>query len=382
MVSIRSLLVALMLSQQSYAAAQQMLPVMVDSVWQLGSDKIRHQVKALQTETNPPVKSAVAPAGVFRCVWTKPLVLPITGFKSGDTLEITCSINENHSFKSVGILNDGNQQLAGVINTPETTLRVVITDEKSLKLKLQTRPARKKQFATVSVLRITPVPSDSFYFVQDTIFSLTQTIVRDTLIVSVLDDTLTLAPLWNIESRPAAFKKCQIPVSAEPNARLSHVSYWIGIGQDCLARYSTLEKTMPPAKNGPGVSPPICALTAGQFIALPTTQRHEVEWEFTTEREKREADKSRKPGSTVFAECRQLQSCTLGFSRSGKAMLGTSTVPVSKEQLGVTVHFKNRNTVVGYPVRIILAGCFIRETPGAITRSVIQVKSYKEKTGR
>jgi hypothetical protein len=116
----------------------------------------------------------------------------------------------------------------------------------------------------------------------------------------------------------------------------------------------------------------------GQFTVLPDTPSHDVDWFFSGD----SAHNKPSGNNTLFPECKRSQSCTLRFRRAEKSKLGTSLVPVSKEQLRFVVNFRNRNTVIGYPVRIIVAGCFIRETQGEMTKSVLQTKSFKEEAGQ
>ncbi|MEN9414772.1 MAG: hypothetical protein RLZ62_1076 [Bacteroidota bacterium] len=378
----RSLFFLLMLSQLSPALSQQKFPEVIDTAWQSDPDKIRHLVKKLQIVAKPATRSTIGPGGIFRCAWNKPLELPVLGFNAGDTLEIKLSSPGKHRFRSVVVRNAEKQQLAGITNASEANFRLVAQNETALTLKLETRPTLKKQFTEISVSRISPVPSDSFYVVQDTTFSLKRTVISDTLLTSVLDDTLTLSPVWNIESKPVCFKKCVIPLPAEPDTRLSHISYWIGIGQNCLTQYARLEASVPANWSRPGVSAPVGAYTMGHLISLPVTQNHEVEWLFLKDNDKIKSENSRKFPVSLFPDCQQAQNCTLRFSRSRTARLGDSTIPVSEEQLGFVISFRNKNTVVGYPIRIIMIGCFVRETPGEMVRSILQIKSYKEEIHR
>ena len=374
----RSLFFLLMLSQLSPVLSQQKSPEVIDTTWQSGPDKIRHLVKKLQIVAKPASRSTIGPGGIFRCAWNKPLKLPVSGFSVGDTLEIKLSSPGKHRFRSVVLLNTEKQQLAGIINASEANFQLVAQNETTLTLRLETRPALKKQFAEISISRIRPAPSDSFYSVQDTIFSLKRAVISDTLLTPILDDTLTLSPLWNIESKPFSSRKCVIPLSAKPDTRLSHISYWIGIGQDCLTQYARLEASVPANWSRPGVSPPVGAYTMGHLISLPGTQHHDVEWLFLKNNDKTKNENSRKSSASLFPDCPQTQNCTLRFSRSRIARLGGSTIPVSDEQLSFVISFQNNNTVVRYPIRIVMVGCFIRETPGEIVRSILQVKSYKE----
>lgn len=378
MYSGRFLIVIMLISPVSPVLAQRQYPELIDTTWSVSSDKFRHVVKKLQTDVKPPARTSISPGGMFRCAWNKPLKLPVSGIKPKDTLEVIVSNSSGHPFKSATILDDKNKQLTGVVNAASVTLKLVVQNENLLTLKLETRPARKKQFASISVSRITPVPPSFFYNVSDTLFALTRPVVRDTLLVSLLDDTLSLPPVWNIDAQPASFKQCLVPVSVKPDAHLSHIAYWIGIGRNCLDNYTKMEADMPPPGNGPGVSPPIAAFTMGQFTVLPDTPSHDVDWFFSGD----SAHNKPSGNNTLFPECKRSQSCTLRFRRAEKSKLGTSLVPVSKEQLRFVVNFRNRNTVIGYPVRIIVAGCFIRETQGEMTKSVLQTKSFKEEAGQ
>ena len=378
MFSGRLLIVIMLISPISPVLAQQQYPEVIDTTWSVSNNKVRHVVKKLQTDVKPPARTSIAPGGMFRCAWNKPLKLPVSGFKPKDTLEIVVSNNSGLPFRSVSITEEKNKQLTGIVNAASATMKLVVQNENLITLKLETRPARKKQFASIAVTRITPVPPSFFYSVSDTLFALTRPVVRDTLLVPLLDDTLSLSPVWNIDAQPASFKKCLIPVSVKPDAYLSHISYWIGIGSNCLDNYTKMEAAMPPPGNGPGVSPPLAAFTMGKFTALPDTPSHDVDWSFTGDT----GQNTTSGKNTLFPECKKSQSCTLRFSRAEKSKLGTSLIPVSKEQLRFVVNFRNRNTVIRYPVRIIVAGCFIRETQGEMTKTVLQTTSFKEEAGQ
>jgi hypothetical protein len=164
----------------------------------------------------------------------------------------------------------------------------------------------------------------------------------------------------------------------KPDAYLGHISYWIGIGSNCLDNYTKMEAAMPPPRKWARCFSPLAAFTMGKFTALPDTPSHDVDCSFTGDT----GQNTTSGKNTLFPECKKSQSCTLRFSRAEKSKLGTSLIPVSKEQLRFVVNFRNRNTVIRYPVRIIVAGCFIRETQGEMTKTVLQTTSFKEEAGQ
>lgn len=72
----RLFIIILLLLPMSFILGQQQYPEVIDTTWPVGNDKIRHLVKKLQTNFQPPARERIAPGGEFRCAWNKPLVLP------------------------------------------------------------------------------------------------------------------------------------------------------------------------------------------------------------------------------------------------------------------------------------------------------------------
>ncbi|MFM7155358.1 MAG: hypothetical protein ACKOZV_14660, partial [Bacteroidota bacterium] len=119
----------MLISPISPVLAQQQYPEVIDTTWSVSNNKVRHVVKKLQTDLKPPARTSIAPGGMFRCAWNKPLKLPVSGFKPKDTLEIVVSNNSGLPFRSVSITEEKNKQLTGIVNAASATMKLVVQNE-------------------------------------------------------------------------------------------------------------------------------------------------------------------------------------------------------------------------------------------------------------
>ena len=97
----------------------------------------------------------------------------------------------------------------------------------------------------------------------DTVYEMPPTYLYDTLLLTVLDDSLKLSPTWDLEREPYGQLEVQVPKEAGKGYDLLYIAYWVGIGRRCLSEYLGMEATVPADWSKPGGANRLRSLWAG-----------------------------------------------------------------------------------------------------------------------
>lgn len=260
-----------------YRAVLGKSPVLIDTSYSvtaldtLGSTR-RHRSTQLVLKTRAYKADTLLPKGTFLVPRLRKKVIRYNGFQKGDTVFFDIKVAGKTPLRSIVLKDHRKLPINSAIDALVFADTLCINDEPYLDLYLTGTPAWKKQKVTVKVWRIRPSVVDSFHTVKDTVYMTRDSVRYDTLAVTVKDDSLQLAPVLDISSKPPPYLgRMEIEIAAKlPNGfRLVSIAYWVGVGATCLADYQTIEKTIPPNWSLPGAPIAIGALGNGHPIFLP-----------------------------------------------------------------------------------------------------------------
>ncbi|HNM27524.1 MAG TPA: hypothetical protein PKL15_18900, partial [Saprospiraceae bacterium] len=242
--------------------------------------------KELIVQPRQAQKSRLSPSGVIRVKKNPETRLVYRDFLPGDTLLFYAKCRGKGVFASASLVDQDSNQFARALNTPEFQSMVVAGKEQSLSLLLKPRWRLKKTYADVAVTRIRPMPSDSFYQITDSLFRSTTQIIYDTTGLSILDDSLRIAPLWNLEAEPMACLQVDVPPALAEAGELEYIAYWYGPDAGAVTQYRLLEASVPATWSLPGLPPALGAYALGRNVALPEGRLPELESGFVSNGQK------------------------------------------------------------------------------------------------
>jgi hypothetical protein len=351
--------------------------IQIDTLIQMGEGKVKRHIQTLKIEKKQAIISELTPAGVFPIRWKSGLVLRYQDFKPGDTLIFKAQATSEKALKAFQVVDEQGNQIGRSASETEFYLQYIVPKIQTLELRIHKRLNLKKQSATVQITRIRPEPPDSFYLVIDTLFSIKKTYTRDTLLTIIRDDTLQIAPIWNIEQSPFAIAHCNIPIQLKPNINLSHVAYWIGIGRDCIQDYQALETTVPAEWSKPGAPVALGALAMGRFLTLPGSPIKDIQYAFTPASDKAGLKNGKNPKTELFTTCKPYNFCILPYSGDNSVSLGSSRF-MSMAAFDFNIQFYNKSTVNTYPIAIKMVACYIKVEAGPEEKTVLETKTYQK----
>lgn len=231
---------------------------------------VRHRSKQLVLKTRTYKPDTLLPKGTFGIPRLGKKVIRYGAFQKGDTVFFDVQARGKKPLRTIALKNHKGQWVNGTTDAMAFADTLVMDDDTPyIDLYLRGTPAWKKQAVSVKVWRIRPTVVDSFYAVKDTFYRTSTHYVYDTLALTVKDDSLQLTPVRDIESDPTGRMEIQVPVTRPDGYDLRFVAYWIGIGQDCLLDYQTIEKTVPPDWGLPGAPLALGAYGMGHPLFLP-----------------------------------------------------------------------------------------------------------------
>ena len=337
------------------------------------------QTGALKTIQHAGVPTRLLPSGphlIPRLGKTRSV--PYTGFQAGDTLHFLVEAPEN-PVKEIYLTDDAGNLRNRMTNAARFADTIVVKTEKTLTLHLRGKPGLKKKFASVSVLRIRPVRSDSFYVVSDSLFESKTTTVADTLLFTVVDDSLQISPVWNIESVPYGMLEIQIPRMAAEGYALMHAAYWVGIGRDCLNDYHTFEATVPADWSKPGAPPALGAFALKRPLFLPATGVTEVHCTFSATPKTIVIKAGKNPLPAPLAQLPGGKNAGLLSPEylKNRAVSGTSRTTATSSY-NFYACFQNISTVNTWPVALKVVGVYRKETVTPAGSKFLQEKTYQK----
>lgn len=334
------------------------------------SDPLCYVEGRLVIRDHPVQVRQLLPAGPHRLPRLgKSRSIPYSDFSPGDTLTFTATVKGEKPLKEIFLTGPSGERISGTVNALSYADTLVVAQETSFTLHLDGRAALGQQFVEVAVQRIRPMASDSFYQLTDSVFTTTDTLVFDTLLVTAIDDSLLLAPIWNIEQSPFGCLKVQVPTQPAAGLNLRQVAYWIGTGRDALNAYLELEPTVPPEWSLPGAPPALGALGFGRPIVLPFISTQDVICSFSK-------TARAGPGKKSIAPLAQLPEQKNAGILSREILDDWSSdgvIEASKLQSRTFYAcFQNISTVNTYPVAIKVVGYYFKLKD---TKVGVQLKS-------
>lgn len=241
---------------------------------------------------------------------------------------------------------------------------VVAGNEKYWELNLSGKFGWKKQKANIAVWRIHPARMDTICQNWDTLYAQEYKTVYDTVAVTIIDDSLQLAPVWDIEKKPLGYFELEVPDTLPKGLRLLYVTYWGGINRPCLNAYQNLEASVPKTWSRPGVPPALCAYGMGHPLSLPQVRVSDVDMTFVT---------------TPSAPLNGL------WEISFRKNAGQLTLKQLRDDLNngkqakyyqFWVVFKNKNTVNDYPVQLKMIAFYQEKKLIRMERKIVETKMY------
>lgn len=323
--------------------------------------EVVRRARALTIIPGTSKRMQIQPRGSVRLKNFKNTTRSCTDFMQGDTLIFQVNALKNTSLGRVTLADQDGNVLNSQINPGASfSDTVVIRNEKTLTLTMTPKPAVRKKYADVSVWRIRASRADTFYTVTDSTFLLHETVQYDTLVVTLFDDSLLLAPIWNIEQSPYADFTVQFASRSPQLGELAFVTYWLGVGRPVIRAFSALDAAVPPEWSRPDVSPFLGALGFRHPLALTEPNSKEVLAVYTNAdgRKSFRAGKlksdnrlpmSKGPGYGIADR----QELLKGSNRRNDANTGTET-------LTFYACFQNKSTVNTYPVAFKMAGFYLQ----------------------
>ncbi|MCK6694168.1 MAG: hypothetical protein L6Q97_18960 [Thermoanaerobaculia bacterium] len=337
------------------------------------------QTGALKTIRRPATATRLLPSGPHLLPRLgKTRSIPYTGFQPGDTLQFLADAPES-PLKEIYLTDDAGNVRNRLTNAIRFADTIVVKTEKTLTLHLRGKAGLKKKLASVSVLRIRPVRSDSFYVVSDSLFESKTTTVADTLLFTVVDDSLQISPVWNIESVPYGSLEVQIPRMAADGYTLMHAAYWVGIGRDCLNDYQAFEATVPADWSKPGAPPAMGAFALKRPLFLPATGVNEVHCAFSATPETIFINTAKKPLPPSLARLPQGKNAgLLSPDYLGKRAVRGISRTTSTPSYNFYACFQNISTVNTWPVALKVVGVYRKETVTPAGTEFLQEKTYQK----
>lgn len=331
--------------------------------------------KDLIVQSKPAVRTQLSPAGVTRVRSLKETKLIYRDFLPGDTLVYYAKSRGKGLFASASLFDQDSTQLSHAINTPVFQGVVVVSAEKAISLILKSKLRLKKDYADVAVWRIRPMPSDTFYQVTDSLFRSKTETFYDTTGLTILDDSLLVAPLWNLEAGQTASMTVQAPTELVGAGKLDFIVYWYGPDRPYATQYSWLEASVPAAWSLPGLPPALGAYALGHKLALPEARLDKLESAFTSARDQ-----------ALFLRNKAYQRLLPVFPNFGKVKasdlnkwgLKAETAKKGEHVYKFYLCFRNLSTVDTYQPFLKVVGIYTKVKNTVTTQQFIQTNTRKE----
>lgn len=352
----------------------------VQTAWSgvLSTDKPGEQIKRKRTlvvQDNPAKTLKLSPAGTMRIRHRRETRLTYDELAPGDTLKYSVTCRGKAELSEASLTDQDNVQLAKSLNTPVFQGMLVISRQTSVNLVLKAKKLFKKTYADVNVWRIRPTPSDSFYQTTDSLFRSSETIIYDTTAITILNDSLQMEPLWNLEGKPTQAFQIRVPKKLAKAGDLHYIAYWYGASRAETALYTALEATIPPDWSRPGLPNALGAYALGHPVALPETTSTDLEIAFTSAAQKT-LFQSKKKYKKLFATMPNFDT----VKASELSSLGIQEHPAAKDGGAYEFYlcFNNRSTVNTYQTALKVAGFYRKVKTVVKTTAFIETKTSTE----
>jgi hypothetical protein len=344
--------------------------------------------KTLSTKTHPPLLTVLQAPQMIRLRNWKTDTVPIASeFIKGDTLIFSIKAFGKTKLSSCELQDQDAKVLGSALDFTDFSDTLVIRTEKKLRLFLKPQLSLRKKYAQLSVLRIRPVATDTFYQVIDSTFRTTENTLYDTLVLTVFDDSLELAPIWNIEQTPYGEFKVDLPVSGPKLGQLAYIVYWLGIGRAAINEFQQLETSVPPDWSRPGASVPLGALGFGHQLAFLQQPAPEVSFACTNlnGRDLFKAGKTIKTNSVIpnlnkqnYGVADYCQTSTDPKCIHSNDIKRIKDPKTGIETLAFYTCFRNKSTVDPFPVALKIVGFYRQKKKTVTTTQLLKIENYQE----
>lgn len=326
--------------------------------WLDDKKNIRERIEKIDTTTIPSKKkdlfksklTLLPKPGKIRTIVCKDL-------KKGDTLHFSLSSDE--PLKSVW-LTKGGLELTRTNNTKEWSHTLLVQDTQSITLSFRGFFSLKANPTKVQITQSEPAKIKLSRSVTDTTYQRKVVTVYDTVLFPVVDQSLVLSPVWDLEKVPFGQIEVQIPKTVGEGYCLQGMAYWLGIERVCLDNYLKFEATVPPDWSKPGVPPALGALALGRPLIFPPIGNVGVVYNFSKSPLSR--DRFGKISGLPFRSSLALNA---GYRDSiaikGMCVEGWSQAN-NVSSYNFYACFQNKSTVDPYPVQLKVVGVYFKRT--------------------
>ena len=285
-------------------------------------------------------------------------------FEKGDTLVFAVNATGKTPLKEIYLYDPQGRRISGNIDALAYSDTIVAGNEPFYSLHIKNKAGWKKQYADVSVLRIRPVQADSFYTVIDSVYQIKNYFTYDTLLLTIADDSLFLAPLLNIESEPFGCFELLVPKMTPDSARLSHVVYWMGIGRNSIQDYQTLEATVPQNWSRPGAPVALGAYGMGRPLIMPGITTSDVTPAFN------------KTGARIGKNAGTLFDLSLRKNTGILSETQLKKATANSKGYRFFACFQNKSAVNTYPVQLKMIAYYRKEQLKQRELQLVSIKTH------
>jgi hypothetical protein len=295
-------------------------------------------------------------------------------FLAGDSVIVEVKAIRGGKFKKISFTKGESSVRAATYKTRKFTTSFHIDSAATYTLEINNEWGIRARFCKVSVKKTPKIIPRIYTIEYDTLIQVdtfTEVTSVDTVLVPLVDETMNVSAVLNIESSPFASTSFNLPIETDENGVFTYWAYWVGIGQNAIDGYMQLEDLEDWASENTsaiGVSAPLGAFSIGKLIPLGigSGMVNNVDFAFTDQLNKNLFITGQDPKAVLFG--------TIGSNPS----LYKKVIGMSYKIEKVFVSFKNKDAVNAFPIRFIAVGVKIIPKYGPDPKPKLIITSRKE----
>ncbi len=199
--------------------------------------------------------------------------------EEGDSVTILVCEQKRRKIKQIDFIQGDKGNRFSTVKADSVYWTDIIEEPGEYKLKIHNFLSLFKRVCCVKVVRYPKVDTTIIKYVRDT-FTLIDTVPkvtsRDTFLIPIIDKTIYLPPVRDIERMPYQIEKFELPLRQDSLGKMHSWSYWLGIGDKPNADYLALEASIPDSWSKPGVTKTLGAFLLGNNVVLPAKPNNNV----------------------------------------------------------------------------------------------------------
>lgn len=322
-----------------------------------GDQAVQEKLELKHRREQGPRKKLL-PSGTQRLRRFGKTKLSYDNFKTGDTVLIAIDALGKQPIAQYQALDDQGNQLAGAIEEMVIRDTVVIKAEKRIDLILKGKPALSRQLAKVEVSVIPPAVIRSYYEKTDSIFKTQEVTFYDTILLKIVDEVSSLAPLRNIESRPFRAIDIKMPLSISGKEKFLFMAFWIGTSYEVIQTYNENETTIPEDWVQPGIPLGLGAYGLGKKFNLPLITTTDIDFSIVNLRQKKALEKGNTRAGAIYRF--RGSSPNFGILKLSdlKGSVGERDEVSGLSRRRFFLWFRNKNSINTYPLAIKMVGFY------------------------